>query len=61
MKNSELSNLSMQELSNSEQMNIQGGGEDVYFTDSYGYGWTYHYNDNGDLTGWCCSRAMFVY
>jgi YD repeat-containing protein len=60
MKNSELSNLSMQELSDSEQMNIQGGSETVYFTDTYGYNWSYYYDDSGNLTGWCVSQVMIV-
>jgi YD repeat-containing protein len=60
MKTLELSNLNLHELSYSEQMSIQGGGETVFFKDEEGFDWSYFYDDEGNLTGWCVMQSMSV-
>ena len=51
MKNQNLKQMSVMELSPLDLMQIEGGDTTFTYTDSHGYDWNYTYNDAGTLVG----------
>lgn len=52
--------MNLTELSHNEMQTVEGGDSYVYFRDSQGYLWQYHYDNCDNLISACVTKSQTI-